>query len=212
MNLIFDVDGTLWNTTGIVAGAWQRAADTSGLTSAKLDAGTLKKEFGKTMDVIAQNVFPDIKDKEGRDKVSDLCMIFEQEDLDAMDEKTTESILYEGIRETLKDLRERNRLFIVSNCQAGYIELFIKKTRTEDLIEDHLCYGDTGLEKNGTINMLMERHNLKKEDTFYIGDTEGDQNSSRLAGIEFVFASYGFGTAKDPKQTIETFSDLRKIF
>jgi len=212
MNLIFDVDGTLWNTTGIVAGAWQRAADTSGLTSAKLDAETLKKEFGKTMDVIAQNVFPDIKDKKDRDKVSELCMICEQEDLDDMDEETTESILYDGIRETLEDLKKRNRLFIVSNCQAGYIELFIRKTHTEHLIEDHLCYGDTGLEKNETIARLMERYDMQKEETFYIGDTEGDQNASGLAGIEFIFASYGFGEAKEPCRKIAAFKDLKEIF
>ena len=212
MNLIFDVDGTLWNTTGLIAGSWQRAAESAGYTSSVIDAETLKGEFGKTMDVIMEDLFPDIKDINERNRVADLCIINEEKDLADMDDETTGSILYEGIRETMEDLKKRNRLFIVSNCQSGYIELFIDKTKTDDLIEDHLCYGDTGAEKNETIALLMERHGLKKEETFYIGDTEGDQRATALAGIEFIFASYGFGKAKEPCRKIAGFKDLKDLF
>jgi len=51
-NIIFDVDGTLWDTTEVVAKAWNKAISEVGGTAAVVSATVLKKEFGKTMKVI----------------------------------------------------------------------------------------------------------------------------------------------------------------
>lgn len=55
--IILDVDGTIWNTTEIVAQAWNRAIDESFPQVPHVTADILKGQFGKTMDVIGNNLF-----------------------------------------------------------------------------------------------------------------------------------------------------------
>ena len=51
--LLLDVDGTLWDSTGIVAKAWTRAMHETGYEDRTVEPDTLKGLFGKTMDDIA---------------------------------------------------------------------------------------------------------------------------------------------------------------
>ena len=43
----------------------------------------------------------------------------------------------------------------------------------------------------------------------YVGDTAGDENASKEAGIPFIWARYGFGTATNPDGIISTISELK---
>ena len=47
--------------------------------------------------------------------------------------------LYEDVTEGLHKLRKKYELFIVSNCQSGYIENFLVQNEVEKLFKDHLC-------------------------------------------------------------------------
>ena len=51
-SIILDVDGTIWNTTGIVAEAWNKVIDENFPQVPHVTAEILKGQFGKTMDVI----------------------------------------------------------------------------------------------------------------------------------------------------------------
>jgi phosphoglycolate phosphatase len=42
----------------------------------------------------------------------------------------------------------------------------------------------------------------------YIGDTQGDLEAARQAGIPFIFAAYGFGNPERWDTKIEKFEDL----
>lgn len=211
-NLIFDIDGTLWNTTEIVAIAWQQAADEYGKTKAVITSDILKKEFGKTMDVIADDLFPDIPTKDEKDELISLCCRYEHERLNAISTDTADTIMFDEVKDTLYKLSARNRIFIVSNCQNGYIELFIDKSGTESIIEDHLCFGQTGTCKGETILSVMKRNDLDPKDTYYIGDTLGDFEACELAGIRFIFCEYGFGEVPAPYKSIKSFKELNDIF
>ena len=173
MNLIFDVDGTLWDTTEVVSKAWQRAVDETDYSNATLTADQLKGEFGKPMDVIAQNIFPDVPSKEDRDKLIELCCEYEEATLNNMTMEEIDKILFDGVRETLVKLKDEHDLFIVSNCQKGYIELFLDKSGLGYLFKDFLCFGDTNAPKGITIKQLMNNNRLLEKHTLYIGDTNG---------------------------------------
>ena len=199
-NLIFDIDGTLWNTTGVVAGAWNKAVREMAvpeLTRLNVTADMLKKEFGKPMDVIADDLFGDI-DAGVKARLLSLCCEYEQEAL----AECEDDLRYEGMTETLKKLSEDHNLFIVSNCQDGYIELVIKKTGLSGIIKDFECFGRTELQKDENIRLVMERNGLAPADTVYIGDTMGDFVATHKAGIKFVYASYGFGDVTEPDYSI----------
>ena len=211
-NLIFDIDGTLWNTTEIVAVAWQEAANAYGKTKAVITADLLKKEFGKTMDVIAEDIFTDVPSSEDKKTLIDLCCRYEHTRLHSITHEVADSIIFPGVKATLRELSEDNDLYIVSNCQKGYPELFTDKSETGDIIKDHLCFGDTGTPKGETIKALMEKYNMSPEDTYYVGDTMGDFEACTVAGIRFIFCRYGFGEVPSPYKAINSFTELKDMF
>ena len=204
-NIIFDVDGTLWDSTEVVSLAWNKAIAEVGGTKAVVDAAILKREFGKTMKVIADDLFPDANETT-KALLMKKCCDYEHE---ALEENEAE-LLYPAVVETIKELAQQHRLFIVSNCQSGYIELFMKKAGVEAYIEDWECFGDTGKVKGENIRLLMERNKLAE--AVYVGDTQGDYEATQLAGIPFVFARYGFGSVTVATQGIERFEDLLPLF
>lgn len=202
-NIILDVDGTLWNTTDLVAASWTRALRTCEIEDVTVTGAMLRQLFGKTMDVIAQAILPEYS-KEKQEQVMEVCCKYEHEDLvnDPCD------ILYPAVKETIITLSKKRNIFIVSNCQSGYIELFLEKTGLGDYVKDIECYGNTGKQKDENIRILMERNGL--EHAVYVGDTMGDCEAAKKAGVPFIFAEYGFGDV-DTDLRIETFQKLLEL-
>jgi len=98
----------------------------------------------------------------------------------------------------------------VSNCAKGIIKLFIDWAGINEHIIDEIAYGTNYMPKHHNIRQLIDRHNLK--DPVYVGDTEGDGEQSRLAGIPFVFVSYGFGETDDHDIRFDSFTAFTAYF
>lgn len=206
-NVILDVDGTLWNTTEIVADAWNEAIEADRRSRVRATPKRLQQLFGKPMNVIGELLFTDVTE-EVRDKLLDDCVVYEQ---NALDERELD-ILYPGVADTMEEMvRQGKKLFVVSNCQRGYIELFLEKNGFEDFITDFECYGNTGLSKGENIRQVMERNGLNPKETVYVGDTQGDYEATVEADIPFIYASYGFGQVEDAQQSITRFSELLEL-
>ncbi len=203
-NIIFDVDGTLWDTTKVVARAWNRAISEVGGSDVVVSAEVLKKEFGKTMDVIVDNIFYDAN-KETRQLIVEKCCENEHEEL----LECSEDLLYPHVKETLAKLSEKHRLFIVSNCQSGYIELFMQRAGIEEYITDFECFGNTGRSKGENLKLLMERNHL--EEAIYLGDTQGDYEATVAAEIPFIHAGYGFGSVANKVAAIYDIRELLEV-
>ena len=202
-SIILDVDGTIWDTTPIVAKAWNKAIEKLYPQVPRVTADILKGQFGKTMDIIGRNLFGELTAEEQK-KLLDQCCIEEQVAL----EQNEEEITYEDVVETIRALAAKVHVFIVSNCQAGYIELVIKKLCLEDYITDFECFGNNGLTKDKNIRLVVERNSLKAP--VYVGDTQGDLEACKLAGVPFIWAEYGFGKVEQDgiAGTIKKFSEL----
>lgn len=203
--LIFDIDGTLWDSRALVAQGYNIQLRREGLDHLCVDAETLRPLFGKVMTEIADTILAEIPHPE-RYALMARCMETENNYL----RQNPCQIGYPEVKETLEALAKSHRLFIVSNSQQGYPELVIEKLGLESLIEDHLCFGDTGTSKGKTIRALMEKHGIS--DAVYIGDTQGDYEATREAGIPFVWAAFGFGTPERWDEKIESFEALAHIF
>lgn len=202
-SIIFDVDGTIWDSTQSVADSWNIAIKKHSDLDLTLDPVSLSRVFGKTMTEIADAVFPGLDPAE-RMKLLDFC--FEEENRYL---ETHPGAVYEGVAETIRELAERYPLFIVSNCQCGYIEVMLKTTGLAPYIKDHLCFGETQTPKGDTIRTLVARNSLKAP--VYVGDTRGDADACKAAGVPFIFAEYGFGDVPDARMRIRTFSDLKSL-
>lgn len=204
-SMIFDVDGTLWDATEIVAAAWTKALRRVYDPQMTVTAGQLRGLFGKLLPDIAARLFPQESEKRQQELIELCCAQEHQALLEA-----AKVPLYPGLEDTLQVLSEKYKLFIVSNCQAGYIEVFLKCTGFSGYFQDHLCPGDTGHPKGENIREIIRRHHLK--DPVYIGDTIGDFRAAREAGIPFVHAAYGYGQVEAPDFVIHRISDLLQLF
>lgn len=204
-SLIFDIDGTLWDSTDLVAQGYNRYLSRIGLSHLAVTGQYLKGLFGRTMTEIADVLFEEIEVPQ-RYEIMTCCMAEEHQVL----EQNPCRIAYPGVVQTLEHLAQNHRLFIVSNSQAGYPQLLMKKLGIEHLISGTLCYGDTGTCKGETIRTLMTRHAIT--DAVYIGDTQGDLEASEMAGIPFLFCRYGFGHPKRWDGVVDQFSELEALF
>ena len=195
--IIFDMDGTLWDSAAGVAESWNEAILAYGYERKPLTAGDIQSVMGKTMEDIADILFPELNVMQ-RKELLDLCCRLENDYL-----RRHGGVLYP------EKLKVNYHLYIVSNCQAGYIEAFLDYYKFHDLIEDIECYGNNDKPKGENIALLYQRNNL--EDAVYVGDIQGDYDASMSAGVRFIHAGYGFGKVEADVPEIQKFSDLIEV-
>ena len=200
-SLIFDIDGTLWDSRALVAEGYNIQLEREGLQHLFVNADQLKPLFGKVMTEIADVILASIPEAERYD-LMERCMETENRYLFENECR----IGYPGVMETIRELAKRCRIFIVSNSQCGYPELCIDKLGLTPYVEGHMCFGDTGTSKGKTIRTLMEKHNIQS--CAYVGDTQGDYEATVEAGIPFIWAKYGFGTPDGYVAAVEKMEDL----
>lgn len=187
-SIIFDLDGTLWDSADNVARSWNiviERLDFSRFDGIYISGDDLRSTMGMTMDELARHFFPMLSE-ESQIRILKKCMEFENEYVSEHGGK-----IYSGEEETLRLLAQDHRLFIVSNCQRGYIEAFLKFSGYGKYFSGHMCWGDAGSQKSMTIRLLMKKYSCKS--AVYIGDTDGDCKAALQADIPFVHAAYGFG-------------------
>ena len=73
--IIFDMDGTLWDSAANVAESWNEAIRQDGRLNKALTETDIKGVMGKTMDVIAKLLFPEISEKEQETLLAECCRI-----------------------------------------------------------------------------------------------------------------------------------------
>ena len=203
-SIILDIDGTIWDTTGIVAKGWNKAIEKTFPEVSRVTPDILKGQFGKTMKEIAENLFPDLNADE-KEILKHQCNVEEK----ILIEKLEDDISFPNVRKTIPELAKNYKMFIVSNCQNGYIHITMEKNGIKDCITDWECHGNTGKTKGENIKDIVQRNGLKSP--VYVGDTQSDYEACKVAGVPFVWAAYGFGTPESYDYKIDDFGDIVKI-
>ncbi len=202
-SIIFDLDGTLWDSTATVAKAWQGALQQVDYVKGTVTQADVQAITGMPYKAIFEKLFPYLSPSQQHE----LQVLCSKDELNYMQQYG--GTLYDGLEETLAYLQAKYRLFIVSNCQSGYIEAFLEHHHMQAYFEDHECYGSRDLPKSENIKEIIRRNNLQAP--VYVGDTGGDSEASQKNNIPFIFASYGFGFVPKPAISIGHFTDLRKL-
>ncbi len=193
--VIFDVDGTLWDSTEKVALSWRETCTRLKIPCEHITGERLKSEFGKLLSDIGRSLFPDLTTEESLDLIAKACA--EENEYLRRDPPS----LFPEVAELFAELKKRGiPAYIVSNCECGYIEAMMDVTGLKELVSGHLCAGDTLTDKAGTMRILIEEKGIQSP--VYVGDTLGDYHSTKEVGIPFVFAAYGFGNVPSPDAVI----------
>ena len=199
-SIIFDLDGTLWDSTDGLLIAWNKVLDEYDEVVKKFSKEDIVGYMGTPINEI-YNDFLHYIDSVTRKKIREACNKSQMEYLELHGGK-----LFPGLENLLKELSKNYKLFIVSNCQDGYIETFMKFNGFEDYFIDFEHPGRTGLSKGENIKLIIKRNKLTN--AIYIGDTKGDSEAARHAAIPFVYARYGFGEVEDYDYSIDKLEEL----
>jgi phosphoglycolate phosphatase len=199
--LIFDLDGTLWDTTRPVLAAWKQVAQTTqGLPA--VSESQIHSVMGlpqtEAFEKLLGGIHPPLLEKAARD--------FEEREIALL----ANHYLYPGVAEGLELLAGSFPLYLVSNCGTAYLDCFLKVSGVGKFFQDADCFGTTKTPKGDTISLVMRRN--KKSKGAYVGDTAGDQIAARQAGLDFYHARYGFGSPAQDCLGFDSFPQVRDFF
>ena len=107
--IIFDMDGTLWDSAEGVAKSWTRIVNREYDKNRVITVEDIHGVMGKTMDKIAEALFPELSE-EPRLALLEKCCDDENAYLRAHG-----GVLYPELEETLAELKKKYHLYIVSN-------------------------------------------------------------------------------------------------
>ena len=200
--VIFDLDGTLWDAMEPIFEAWKEALCRTAARHIDLTEPVLRSWMGKTPKEISALAFPD---EPQAVQMAEMQKLYDYEN-ELLRHRGGR--LYPQLREVLKTLEARYALFLVSNSQDGYVQAFLDWSGLR-CFRDYEMAGRTGLDKGENIRLVMARNGVSR--AVYVGDTQGDADAAKKAGVPLIFAAYGFGRVADAEYVIQEISALPSI-
>lgn len=198
--ILFDLDGTLWDSSAECIAAWNAAIREQTDRPEQFTVQDMKNFMGRTLEDIAELMFPSLPESE-RIKILQICTEREHSYL-----REHPARLFDREQSVIEKLAKDYVLGVVSNCQDGYIEIFLDRCGFASLFADHECAGRTGKTKGQNIRLVMERQGIT--DCVYVGDTQGDADAAEEADVPFIHAAYGFGTVRNADAVLSDITDL----
>ncbi|WNS46410.1 HAD family hydrolase [Paenibacillus sp. MMS20-IR301] len=212
--IVFDMDGTLFQTESLLLPAYHKMFDI--LREEGLHAGPTPPEelilgsLGMLLAQIWKNVMPEASEEVHR-RADDLLLQLEIEGLEAGG-----TILYPKVAETLAALHSRGvRLFVASNGLADYIHSIVVVHELKDLFEGLYSAGGQGTAtKTELLRLLLDNHNISS--AWMVGDRSSDVEAGKGNGQTVIGCAYaGFGRQDELKGSdviISAFDELISLY
>ena len=206
--IIFDLDGTLWQVIDETLICANKIANKYHQNSISKD--TVCNVFGKNRLDASKLYFPNL------DETTALSYTEEIELTNNDYLYLNGGTLYDGVKETIKELSKNYSLFIVSNtAEVKYIQAFLHSSNLAEYFVDFVASGKVfnGLDSENAkaegIVKVIKENNI--DSAVYVGDTLIDQNASKKANIPFIWAKYGFNKDLITQYSINNFSELTNV-
>ena len=121
--------------------------------------------------------------------------------------------VYDGIEELLKELKSKGCALAVAT--NAYRNVTIKSLKSMGILElfDEVVCGDDVVEAKPSPQMLIKILNsLKKspQEAIFIGDGERDLLASKRAGIDFILINWGFTNYKNAVNSVDELRERLK--
>ncbi|MUT64448.1 HAD family hydrolase [Paenibacillus sp. NEAU-GSW1] len=190
--VIFDMDGTLFETETLLRSVHARLFDTL------REEGLYVQEtppieqilacLGMLLDDIWRKIMPESSEA-ARRRADDLFLQYEVEDLEA-----GKGSLYPGTAETLSALKAQGiKLFVASNGLECYVKEVAKHRGIAELFDGLYSAGEyQTLSKVDLVARLLQDHGIEK--AWMVGDRSSDVEAGKRNGLLVVGCAYaGYG-------------------
>ena len=197
--IIFDVDGVLFNSKENMSYSWKKVKS---VHKVKPDFKNYFKLVGLPFNkiLLKLNIKKNLKEIEKTYRNESLRLL-------------RKNILYPGIKKTLRSLKIKYKLAIVTSKD---------KTRTKKLLKEFnlkfkvIIAPSKNLKGKPYPDQILKALKLSriknKKNAVYVGDTKIDYMAAKNSGINYVQAKYGFRTKRfSSKNNIEKFYLLPKV-
>ncbi|MFE4710356.1 HAD family hydrolase [Paenibacillus sp. NPDC056722] len=212
--VIFDMDGTLFQTESLLLPAYHKMFDI--LREEGLYTGPTPPEerilgsLGMLLDQIWKIVMPEAGEHVHR-RADELLLQLEIEGLEAGN-----TLLYSQVAETLVTLKERGvRLFVASNGLQDYIHSIVVVHELKELFEGLYSAGGQGTAtKTDLVRILLENHGIGS--AWMVGDRSSDVEAGKGNGQTVIGCAYaGFGRQDELKGSdviINSIAELLELY
>ena len=207
--ILFDFDGTLANTNGLVIESWQHVYRV--LTGSEAEEEALKATFGEPLAVSMAKYFPDTP-------VESAIAIYRghQEDIY---EKMIEP--FPGMVELIKELKARGlKTAVTTSRMRNTTMIGLNKFGVAEYLDEIITCDDCGKHKPDPEPVLitLDRLGAKAEEALMVGDSMFDIKCAHNAGVKAVLVGWAEAVTKAdldgpdaPEYFIEKAEDLLKL-
>lgn len=185
MLLIFDWDGTLSDSTGLITRAMQESA--SDLGWAVPEDAAVQNIIGLGLPEALNLLFPD-QDEQGHASLRDR---YRENYIRADRAKPSE--LFPEVIETLTRLRESgHRMAVATGKSRVGLDRVLKAMNLNGFFHATRCADETASKPHPLmLHQLLEECQTQPVDAVMVGDTEYDMDMGRRAGMDRIAVSYG---------------------
>ncbi len=125
-----------------------------------------------------------------------------------------ELVLYDGVMELLKALKEAGyKLAVATNAYRRSTIESLTHLGIHDLFDAIACYDDVyqGKPHPAMLLKLLEELHVSKEKALFIGDGPRDEQAAKRAGIDYIMVNWGFTEHENGKKVIHSVEALKEL-
>jgi len=108
--------------------------------------------------------------------------------------------IFDGVRDMLEKLKGQYKLSVLTNAYGNFARKMLKHLSIDNYFEEIIGSDDINARKPDPkgVYYLLEKYNIPKNNSFFIGDSLKDEECAKNAGIKYIFTDWGFGESKEP--------------
>jgi len=190
-NIIFDLDGTLIDSSTSILESFESAFSACNLEPIKpLNSDIIGPPLMETLSMVS-----DISDKNA---LNNLAQEFISH-YDTLSYKKT--IVFPGINKMLNGLKDSGfNLYIATNKRILPTKKIINYLKWNEMFEGVYSldsFSPSASSKSEVLSKLIESNNLIKDNVVYVGDREEDKIAAVIIDIKFIMASWSYYGKKE---------------